>query len=35
MTEARRANPLFGALIATRNLAPEQLDALFRQAARL
>jgi hypothetical protein len=35
VTEERRADPLFGALIATGNVAPEQVDELFRQAARL
>jgi hypothetical protein len=35
ITEARCADPLFGALIATGNVASEQVDALFRQVARL
>jgi hypothetical protein len=35
MTEARRADPLFAALVATGHATAEQVDELFRQAARL
>jgi hypothetical protein len=35
MSEARRADPLFGALIAEGHAAAKQVDELFRTAARL
>jgi hypothetical protein len=35
MSEARRSDPLFAALIAAGHATAEQVDELFRQAARL